>query len=75
MCVCVQSFDALLKEKDTELQQLLNSLKNLQRSKQESEENLQRALREKDSIIQQLQHTLQLKAKDMEVTPHTSSVQ
>lgn len=57
-----------------ELQQLLNSLKNLQRSKQESEENLQRALREKDSIIQQLQHTLQLKTKDMEVTTHTNNV-
>ncbi|TSK72021.1 Calmodulin-regulated spectrin-associated protein 1-B [Bagarius yarrelli] len=62
----VNSFDALLKEKDMELQQLLNSFKNLQRSKQESEENLQRALREKDSIIQQLQYALQLKTKDTE---------
>lgn len=57
-----------------ELQQLLNTLKNLQRSKQESEENLQRALREKDSIIQQLQHALQLKTKDMEVRSHKNGV-
>uniref|UniRef100_A0A3B4DP35 CDK5 regulatory subunit associated protein 2 n=1 Tax=Pygocentrus nattereri TaxID=42514 RepID=A0A3B4DP35_PYGNA len=50
----INSFDALLKEKDVELQQLLNSLKNVQRSKQEN------------SIIQHLQHTLELKTKDME---------
>lgn len=76
VCLCIiQSFDALLKEKDVELQQLLNSLKNAQRSKQDSEENLQRALREKDGIIQQLQHTLELKTKDMQVThTHTQDI-
>uniref|UniRef100_A0A4W4DN43 Centrosomin N-terminal motif 1 domain-containing protein n=1 Tax=Electrophorus electricus TaxID=8005 RepID=A0A4W4DN43_ELEEL len=62
----INLFDSLLKEKDVELQQLVNTVKNLQRSRQESEASLQRALREKDAIIQQLQHSLQLKATDME---------
>ncbi|XP_051537417.1 myomegalin-like isoform X2 [Myxocyprinus asiaticus] len=62
----ITSFDALIKEKDLELQQLLNTLKNLQRCKNETEENLQRALREKDSIIQHLQQALDNKTKDME---------
>ncbi|XP_076836764.1 CDK5 regulatory subunit-associated protein 2 isoform X2 [Brachyhypopomus gauderio] len=62
----INSFDTLLKEKDVELQQLVNTVKTVQRSRQESEVSLQRALREKDSIIQQLQHSLQLKTTDME---------
>ncbi|XP_051961433.1 myomegalin-like isoform X2 [Xyrauchen texanus] len=62
----ITSFDALIKERDLELQQLLNTLKNLQRCKNETEENLQRALREKDSIIQHLQQALDNKSKDME---------
>ncbi|XP_051534202.1 CDK5 regulatory subunit-associated protein 2-like isoform X2 [Myxocyprinus asiaticus] len=62
----INSFDALVKERDLELQQLLNSLKNLQRCKDETEDNLQRALREKDSIIQHLQQALDNKTKDME---------
>ncbi|XP_076841872.1 uncharacterized protein LOC143485993 [Brachyhypopomus gauderio] len=62
----VESFDTLLKEKDVELQQLVNTVKTVQRSSQESEASLQGALNEKDSIIQQLQHSLQLKTTDME---------
>ncbi|XP_026091054.1 CDK5 regulatory subunit-associated protein 2-like isoform X3 [Carassius auratus] len=62
----VNSFDALIKERDLELQQLLNLLKNLQRCKDETEQNLQRALREKDAIIQHLQQALDNKMRDME---------
>uniref|UniRef100_A0A671Q9U8 CDK5 regulatory subunit-associated protein 2-like n=1 Tax=Sinocyclocheilus anshuiensis TaxID=1608454 RepID=A0A671Q9U8_9TELE len=62
----INSFDALIKERDLELQQLLNSLKNLQRCKDETEQNLQRALREKDAIIQHLQQALDNKTRDME---------
>ncbi|XP_043085814.1 LOW QUALITY PROTEIN: CDK5 regulatory subunit-associated protein 2 [Puntigrus tetrazona] len=62
----INSFDALIKERDLELQQLLNSLKNLQRCKDEAEQNLQRALREKDAIIQHLQQALDNKTRDME---------
>ncbi|KAF4098928.1 hypothetical protein G5714_020958 [Onychostoma macrolepis] len=62
----INSFDALIKERDLELQQLLNSLKNLQRCKDETEQNLQRALREKDAIIQHLQQALDNKTRDLE---------
>ncbi|XP_016404095.1 myomegalin-like isoform X3 [Sinocyclocheilus rhinocerous] len=62
----INSFDALIKERDLELQQLLNSLKNLQRCKDETEQILQRALREKDAIIQHLQQALDNKTRDME---------
>lgn len=62
-----QSFDSLIKEKDVELQHLANTLKNLQRAKQDVEDNLNRSLREKDSIISQLQLSLEGKTKDMEV--------
>ncbi|XP_074545949.1 CDK5 regulatory subunit-associated protein 2 isoform X2 [Halichoeres trimaculatus] len=62
----INSFDSLIKEKDIELQHLANTLKNLQRSKQEAEDNLNRSLREKDSIISQLQQSLEGKTKDME---------
>ncbi|XP_016146456.1 myomegalin-like [Sinocyclocheilus grahami] len=62
----INSFDALINERDLELQQLLNSLKNLQRCKDETEQNLQRALREKDAIIQHLQQALDNKTRDME---------
>nr|XP_055035110.1 CDK5 regulatory subunit-associated protein 2-like isoform X6 [Misgurnus anguillicaudatus] len=67
----INSFDAFIKERDLELQQLLNSLKNLQRCKDETEENLQRALREKDSIIQHLQQALDNKTKDLEELANT----
>lgn len=50
-----------------ELQHLANTLKNLQRAKQDVEDNLNRSLREKDSIISQLQLSLEGKTKDMEV--------
>lgn len=40
----VQSFDSLIKEKDLELQHLENTLKNLQRSKQDLEDNLNRSI-------------------------------
>lgn len=63
----VQSFDSLIKEKDLELQHLQNTLKNLQRSKQDLEDNLNRSLREKDSIISHLQLSLEGKTKDLEV--------
>lgn len=63
-----QSFDSLIKEKDVELQHLANTLKNLQRAKQDVEDNLNRSLREKDSIISQLQLSLEGKTKDMEVS-------
>uniref|UniRef100_UPI003AAC0E90 CDK5 regulatory subunit-associated protein 2 n=1 Tax=Centroberyx gerrardi TaxID=166262 RepID=UPI003AAC0E90 len=62
----INSFDSLIKEKDVELQHLANTLKNLQRAKQDVEDNLNRSLREKDSIISQLQLSLQGKTKDME---------
>ncbi|XP_041815479.1 CDK5 regulatory subunit-associated protein 2 isoform X3 [Chelmon rostratus] len=61
-----QNFDSLIKEKDVELQHLANTLKNLQRAKQDVEDNLNRSLREKDSIISQLQLSLEGKTKDME---------
>lgn len=51
-----------------ELQHLVNTLKNLQRAKQDVEDNLNRSLREKDSIIHQLQLSLEGKTKDMEVS-------
>lgn len=57
----------MIKEKDVELQHLVNSCKNLQRAKQELEDNLARALREKDAIISQLQQSLANKNKDLEV--------
>uniref|UniRef100_H3DN36 CDK5 regulatory subunit-associated protein 2/Myomegalin coiled coil domain-containing protein n=1 Tax=Tetraodon nigroviridis TaxID=99883 RepID=H3DN36_TETNG len=60
------SFDSVIKEKDVELQHLANTLKNLQRAKQDVEDNLNRSLREKDSIISQLQLSLEGKTKDME---------
>lgn len=63
-----QSFDSVIKEKDVELQHLANTLKNLQRAKQDVEDNLNRSLREKDSIISQLQLSLEGKTKDMEVS-------
>lgn len=66
----LQSFDALIKEKDVELQHLANTMKNLQRAKQDVEDNLNRACREKDSIISQLQLSLEGKTKDMEVGRH-----
>ena len=50
-----------------ELQHLANTLKNLQRAKQDVEDNLNRSLREKDSIINQLQLSLEGKTKDVEV--------
>ncbi len=53
-----------------ELQHLANTLKNLQRAKQDVEDNLNRSLREKDSIISQLQLSLEGKTKDMEVSQH-----
>uniref|UniRef100_A0A8C7MNH6 CDK5 regulatory subunit associated protein 2 n=1 Tax=Oncorhynchus kisutch TaxID=8019 RepID=A0A8C7MNH6_ONCKI len=62
----INSFDALIKEKDVELQHLANTMKNLQRAKQDVEDNLNRACREKDSIISQLQLSLEGKTKDME---------
>lgn len=51
-----------------ELQRAANTLKSLQRAKQDAEDNLNRALREKDSIISHLQLSLQGKTKDMEVS-------
>ncbi|XP_071322292.1 CDK5 regulatory subunit-associated protein 2 isoform X2 [Trachinotus anak] len=62
----INSFDSLIKEKDVELQHLANTLKNLQRAKQDVEDNLNRSLREKDSIISQLQLSLEGKTKDMD---------
>ncbi|XP_030622929.1 CDK5 regulatory subunit-associated protein 2 [Chanos chanos] len=67
----ISSFDALIKERDVELQQLLNSLKNAQRCKDQTEENLNRALREKDAIIQQLTHSLESKTKEIEELRNT----
>lgn len=55
-----------------ELQHLANTLKNLQRAKQDVEDNLNRSLREKDSIISQLQLSLEGKTKDMEVSPESA---
>lgn len=51
-----------------ELQHLANTLKNLQRAKQDGEDNLNRSLREKDSIVIQLQLSLEGKTKDMDVS-------
>lgn len=67
-CLSFQNFDSLIKEKDVELQHLANTLKNLQRAKQDVEDNLNRSLREKDSIIKQLQLSLEGKTKDMDVS-------
>ncbi|XP_045922073.1 CDK5 regulatory subunit-associated protein 2 isoform X2 [Micropterus dolomieu] len=62
----INSFDSMIKEKDVDLQHLANTLKNLQRAKQDVEDNLNRSLREKDSIISQLQLSLEGKTKDMD---------
>ncbi|XP_037121009.1 CDK5 regulatory subunit-associated protein 2 isoform X4 [Syngnathus acus] len=62
----INNFDSLIKEKDVELQHLANTLKNLQRAKQDMEDNLNRSLREKDSLISQLQLSLDGKTKDLE---------
>ncbi|XP_063066939.1 CDK5 regulatory subunit-associated protein 2 isoform X2 [Engraulis encrasicolus] len=62
----IASLDALVKERDVELQQQVNSLKNLERSRQSSEDSLNRALRERDALIQQLQTALESKTKDLE---------
>ncbi|XP_057675056.1 CDK5 regulatory subunit-associated protein 2 isoform X2 [Corythoichthys intestinalis] len=62
----ISSFDSLIKEKDVEVEHLTNTLKNLQRAKQDAEDNLNRSLREKDSIISQLRHSLDTKTKDLE---------
>ncbi|KAM9794765.1 CDK5 regulatory subunit-associated protein 2 isoform 8-T9 [Syngnathus typhle] len=62
----INNFDSLIKEKDVELQHLANTLKNLQRAKQDMEDNLNRSLREKDSLIGQLQVSLDGKTKDLE---------
>ncbi|XP_071219056.1 myomegalin-like [Salvelinus alpinus] len=62
----INSFDTLIKEKDVELQHLVNMLKNLQQAKQDVEDNLNWACREKDAIISQLQLCLECKTKDME---------
>uniref|UniRef100_A0A8C9Z5V6 CDK5 regulatory subunit associated protein 2 n=1 Tax=Sander lucioperca TaxID=283035 RepID=A0A8C9Z5V6_SANLU len=62
----INSSDSLIKEKDVELQHFANTLKNLQRAKQDVEDNLNRSLREKDSIIGQLQLSLEGKTKDMD---------
>ncbi|XP_028830443.1 CDK5 regulatory subunit-associated protein 2 isoform X2 [Denticeps clupeoides] len=62
----INGLDALVKERDVELQQHLNSLKNLQRSQQTTEDNLNRALRERDALIQQLQNSMQSKSKELE---------
>ncbi|KAI1904757.1 hypothetical protein AGOR_G00008980 [Albula goreensis] len=67
----INSLDTLIKEKDVELQHQANTFKNLQRAKQELEENLARTLREKDSIIAQLQQSLDAKSKDMEDMANT----
>ncbi|XP_058843038.1 uncharacterized protein LOC117422421 isoform X2 [Acipenser ruthenus] len=67
----INSFDSVIKEKDVELQHLVNSCKNLQRAKQELEDNLARALREKDAIISQLQQSLANKNKDLEEMANT----
>ncbi|KAL0965156.1 hypothetical protein UPYG_G00277500 [Umbra pygmaea] len=62
----INSFDTLIKEKDVELQHLANTMKNLQRAKQDVEDNLNRSCREKDSIISQLQLALEGKTRDLE---------
>ncbi|KAJ8339140.1 hypothetical protein SKAU_G00359260 [Synaphobranchus kaupii] len=62
----INSLDALVKEKDVALQHQANVFDNLQRAKQELEKNLARSLREKDSIIAQLQQSLDAKTKDLE---------
>ncbi|XP_021446069.2 myomegalin [Oncorhynchus mykiss] len=62
----INSFDTLIKEKDVELQYLVNMLKNLQQAKQDVEDNLNWACKEKDAIISQLQLCLECKTKDME---------
>ncbi|XP_066569161.1 CDK5 regulatory subunit-associated protein 2 isoform X2 [Amia ocellicauda] len=67
----INSLDAVIKERDTELQHLANTYKNLKRAKEEQEENWARALREKDSIISQLQQSLANKTKDLEEMANT----
>ncbi|XP_024253995.1 myomegalin-like [Oncorhynchus tshawytscha] len=62
----INRFDTLIKEKDVELQYLVNMLKNLQQAKQDVEDNLNWACKEKDAIISQLQLCLECKTKDME---------
>ncbi|XP_035246158.1 CDK5 regulatory subunit-associated protein 2 isoform X3 [Anguilla anguilla] len=62
----INGLDALVKEKDAALQHQASVFGNLQRAKQELEENLARSLREKDSIIAQLQQSLHAKTQDLE---------
>ncbi|KAG2469928.1 MYOME protein, partial [Polypterus senegalus] len=67
----INSLEAVLKEKDMELQHLENSYKNLQRTKQDLEDNRTRSLREKDVIISQLERSLANKNAEIEEMANT----
>ncbi|XP_048469558.1 CDK5 regulatory subunit-associated protein 2-like isoform X14 [Rhincodon typus] len=62
----INRLDGMIKEKDVELQHLLNTCKNLQRVKQELEDSRARSLCEKDVVISQLQQSLKNKTENLE---------
>ncbi|XP_040215599.1 myomegalin-like isoform X1 [Rana temporaria] len=62
----INSLDNLVKAKDLELEQISAAYKDLQWLKQETEEKYRFSLREKESIILQLQKSLQQKKKESE---------
>ncbi|XP_077308686.1 myomegalin-like isoform X4 [Lithobates pipiens] len=62
----INSLDNLVKAKDLELEQISAACKDLQWLKQETEEKYRFSLREKESIILQLQKSLQQKKKESE---------
>ncbi|XP_075689617.1 myomegalin isoform X1 [Rhinoderma darwinii] len=62
----INSLDNLVKAKDMELEQISAAYKNLQWLKQETEEKYGCSLNERESIILQLQKTLQERNKEIE---------
>uniref|UniRef100_A0A3Q3K5Z6 Uncharacterized protein n=1 Tax=Monopterus albus TaxID=43700 RepID=A0A3Q3K5Z6_MONAL len=66
--------DALVRGKELELEQAAEAYRNLQWLKQQGEEKERNAQREKDTIISQLQETLQSRSQEVQVT-HTHSFQ
>ena len=63
----VQHLDKLVQGKELQLEQTSTVSRNLQTLRQEVEERLGRSLRERDSIISQLQASLQTHSKEAQV--------
>nr|XP_020471629.1 myomegalin-like [Monopterus albus] len=62
----ITSLDALVRGKELELEQAAEAYRNLQWLKQQGEEKERNAQREKDTIISQLQETLQSRSQEVQ---------